>query len=278
MTEQSHMPVEQLPITLFDSVVLAVRSPAGDIYLNTRDLCATLALNESSQLRRMRRNDLRLASFRVQDDRQVRTLTFLLIDDLSLWLLGVQAPKASEEARERLLYTRRYLESAVRRAFAQLAGLPDAPSQHIEDLRDLDQIDTALRQLESLGKRQETLEQSQDRARQVFRDMAATIRELQTRIQALEQQARTRLAPEQRGTIYQLVQQWGQARARHDSKLSEGAAIRRCWVEFNTRFDLATYADLPAARYDEAVQFISQHHHALTGAAPIAGEQRGMEL
>ncbi len=48
-------PAEQLPITLFGAVVLAVRAGDGAIFLSVRDVCATLSIDFSSQLRRLRR-------------------------------------------------------------------------------------------------------------------------------------------------------------------------------------------------------------------------------
>src|SRR5204862_7998824 len=47
-------PAEQLPITLFDAVVLAVRADDGTISLAVRDICQALAIDVSTQLRRVR--------------------------------------------------------------------------------------------------------------------------------------------------------------------------------------------------------------------------------
>ena len=49
-----HTPAEQLPITLFDAVVLAVRTDDGTISLAIRDVCQALAIDFSTQLRRIR--------------------------------------------------------------------------------------------------------------------------------------------------------------------------------------------------------------------------------
>jgi hypothetical protein len=272
-------PVEQLPVPLFDGVVLAVRDRESKIYLGLRDLCTTLSLDVSSQRRRIVANEsLHLKPFRVLLDQQFRTLDFLLLDDLSLWLLGIQERRVGANVRERLSYIKRYLEAAVRAAFAQVTGLPEDPSSNIEELRELDRIEQALKVLEELGHRQATLEASQDRARVAFRDLTTVVQELRTRIAAIEQQARSRISPTQRNTLYRMVQRWGTARAEHDSRLTTGMAIRKTWVEFNTRFGITTYTDLPAARFDEAVQFIKQQYTALTGQQLDAIEQTGLDL
>lgn len=272
-------PQEQLPVPLFDGVVLAVRAADGRIYLDLRDLCATLGLDPSSQRRRIQASEeLHLASFRVTiDQQQLRTRDFLLLEDVPIWLLSVQQRRVAPEVRERFAYVKTYLVDAVRRAFNLLTGLPDAPSSAIEELSDLDRIDLALNQLAELGRRQEAIEQSQERARSAYRDLNTLLRELRERVQALEAQARNKLTPEQRGTLYRMVQTWGQARAERGAARRPGVMIRTCWGEFNARFGLSTYTDLPAARYDEAVQFVKDRYRTLTGDELTAAEQLGLE-
>jgi hypothetical protein len=280
MSERSDVPPrpqEQLPVPLFDGVVLAVRSADGQIYLGLRDLCLTLGLDPSSQRRRITTDEaLHLVVFRVLVDRQFRSLDFLLLDDVPIWILSVQQRRVAPEVRERFGYVKSYLVDAVRRAFSQITGLPEAPSNTIEDLRDLDRIDLAFSQLAELSERQTDIEHSQDRARVAYRDLAALVRELRERIQQLEQVTRQRLSATQRGTIYQLVQQWGNARAAATAGLTPGTAIRKCWAELSARFGVSTYTDLPAARYDEIVQFVKNQYEALTGRTLDAAEQQGL--
>lgn len=277
MDRDTHqIPREQLPITLFDGAVLAVRAADGAIYLVVQDLCTALGLIPSSQLRAIRADErLHLAAFRLRIGHQVRTLDCLLLDDIPLWLIKVRPPRGDSQAAERLRYVQAYLVASVQSAFAALTGLPDAPSNQIEDLQDLDAINRSLQALRELGERQGRLEESQDRAREVWRDLAAQIRqiqgvlplvaELQTRLQEVEQQLSQRMSPAQRNTIYRLVQAYGEARAARATATKPGAEIRKCWAEFNARFGIATYTDLPAARVDEAVQFVKAQYRALTG-------------
>lgn len=85
-------------------------------------------------------------------------------------------------------------------------------------------------------------------------------------LEALEQQdarvtvleARMDAAPilgEQLGTIYRLGQQLGQATGNY----------RQAWGLFKTRFNLASYRDLPTHRYEEAVRFLRIQISAYTG-------------
>ena len=273
--DDTHIPREQLPIKQSDGAVLAVRAADGSIFLVVQDLCTVVGLTTSSQLRAIRADErLHLAAFRLRIGNQVRTLDCLLLDDIPLWLINVRPRRDNVQARERLRYVQAYLIASVRSVFAVLTGLPDAPSNQIEDLHELDALDQALQALRELGVRQDLLEESQDQAREAWRNITAQVRELRgvlplvaelrTRLQQVEQLDQ-RMSPEQRNTIYRLVQAYSEARAVRASQSKPGVEIRRSWAEFNARFAIATYIDLPAARFDEAVQFVRGHYCALTG-------------
>ena len=267
-------PREQLPVPLFDSAVLAVRGADGRIFLSLRDICTVLGLVLSGQRRRIRGNSrLTLQPFRVIIQGQLRNADFLLLDDVPLWLLTVQINRVSDDVRMRVDYIQTYLVTSVQRAFGELTGLTlgDQPSSAIEDLRELDRIDEAFQRLADVSSRQ-------DRAAHVVRDILDQLREMRDRVQQLESLAKSRINPQQRGTIYQMVQTWGEARAIRTPNLEAGAAIRTCWREINARFGVSTYTDLPAARYDEIVQFIKEQYRALTGEDLGAAEQGRMDL
>jgi hypothetical protein len=193
--------------------------------------------------------------------------------DVPLWLLTVQINRVSDDVRTRVDYIQTYLVASVQRAFGELTGLTlgEQPSSAIEDLRELDRIDEAFQRLAEVSSRQ-------DRAAHVVRDILEELREMRDRVQQLESLAKSRISPQQRGTIYQMVQTWGEARALRTSNLEAGAAIRICWREVNAHFGVSTYTDLPAARYDEIVQFIKRQYHALTGEDLGATEQGRMDL
>ena len=98
------------------------------------------------------------------------------------------------------------------------------------------------------------------------------IEALHTRMQELEQQIQIRMSPEQRNTIYRLVQAYGEARATR-SAAKPGVALRKSWAEFNARFGIATYTDLGAASFDDAVQFVKAQYRTLTGSDLETGTQ-----
>ena len=269
---------EQLPITLFESVVLAVRVSDGLIYLSLRDLCTVLGLNLSSQRRRIVANSRlqpSLIRLRVRTAGGRQEQDFFLLDNLSVWLMSVQERRVGPNAAQRLGYVQEYLEQAVRAAFAALTGLPEDSSRQIEDLHELERIDHAF---EALAERQGALEQSQDRARTAWRDMAAQVRALTDRVQQLEQQVSSKISDAQRGVIYQMVQTWGAAKAARETNHPRSAAYQACWALVKARFKLSRYEDLPASKYDECITFIRSSYRALTGEDLEANEQGKLDL
>jgi len=63
----------------------------------------------------------------------------------------------------------------------------------------------------------------------------------------------------------------GARSARHCVAAERG--VPALLAEFNARFGIATYTDLPANRFDEAVQFVQAQYRALTGDDLPAGIQ-----
>lgn len=183
------VPSEQLPVTAFGSVVLAVRHPDGTIYLSIRDLCDIIGISRSSQMRRLRAHtDLSqgLALFQVRTPGGPQAQDFLALEKVPAWLLSVSTARSPVEVRDKLSYLQSYLVREVYAAFARLVGLSEQSSRQVEDLGELSRIDIAVG---ALAERQAQIEQSQDRARDAWRDLARQVRELTDRIAAMEQES-----------------------------------------------------------------------------------------
>jgi hypothetical protein len=278
-------PAEQLPITLFDAVVLAVRAEDGAIYLAIRDVCQALAIDFSTQLRRIRNHAVLaegLARFRIATPGGAQAQDFLELERIPTWLLMINAARVGEPVRPRLLWLQRYIVREVYRSFAALAGLSEDASRQIEDLTDLQRLDSALAELaerqESLETRQGAIETSQDQARQAWRDLRAEIRAIAQRVATMEQRVGGVISREQRGYLYQLVQAWGAAKAAREPRLTKAATYAACWTLLKAKYRIARYEDLPSAKYADCVAFIRQSYQALTGEELNLPEQGTLDL
>lgn len=111
MTDQDtavQAPTEQTPVTLFGLPCLAVRAADGSIYLAIRDLCLTLGIQLSPQLRRIRHHrqlSKGLVRFRVQTEGGLQAQDFLHLQVIAAWLLMINtSSRTREEVRTRLDY------------------------------------------------------------------------------------------------------------------------------------------------------------------------------
>jgi hypothetical protein len=261
---------ERLPVTLFDQVVLAIRGDDGLIYLGVSDICAIVNLASWSQLRRIRANeDLAEGLVRAAVDTGygIKEQYFLQLDLYPAWLIGVTTRRVSASTRGRIQHLKRYLIAEVYAAFARITGLPEASSRAIEDLRDLDQIETSLTDLTT---RQQQLEESQARARHAWRDLDA-------RVRALEGQRTETITEAQRGYLYTIVQAWGKARAERDPSAARNP-YAACWATLKARFRISRYEDLPIREYTNAVVLVRAAYRQLTGEDLDIPEQSSLDL
>ncbi len=267
-SDSARTPVEQVVVTLFDLPCLAVRDEDGAVSIVVADLCAALGIRADAQLRRIQRHEhlnAGLTPFRIRRGNRIETVQCLHLQLTAGWLVQIPTARVQATVRDRLRYLQLHLLDAVWQAFATLTGLP-AQATQIEDLQELDRVDQALRALEDLATRQATLETSQERARDVWRQMQERLQEMAGRVAELEHRVGGRLSTAQRGQLYHLVQTWASARAQKATSLSREAVHAACWSEIKTRFGpVARYEDMNPAQYTEAVAYIKQQYRALTG-------------
>jgi P22_AR N-terminal domain len=276
MSDPATEPTEQLPISLFESVILAVRDTDGAIYLSIRDICQSIGIAPNVQLRRLRTHMILsegISTFRVQTAGGMQRQEFLTLELIPTWLLMINSARVLEAAKPKLVWFQRYIVREVYSAFAALAGLP-SNSQQIEDLDDLRRIDAAFT---TLSERQQALETSQDRARGAWKELRDEIRAIANRVVALEQ-GTTPISREQRGYIYHAVHAWAAAKIARESRLGQDAALMACWVAVKTRYRVARYEDIATANYADCVAFINEQYRALTGSELTIPEQRSLEL
>lgn len=281
MSDSARTPVEQVVVTLFDLPCLAVRDEDGSIFVVVADLCAALGIRADAQLRRIQRHEYLnagLMPFRIRRGNRIETVQCLHLQLTAGWLVQIPTARVQATVRDRLRYLQLHLLDAVWQAFATLTGLP-AQAAQIEDLQELDSVDQALRALEDLATRQATLETSQERARDAWRQMQERLQEMAGRVAELEHRVGGRLSTAQRGHLYHLVQAWASVRAQKATSLSREAVHAACWSEIKTRFGpVARYEDMNPAQYTEAVAYIKQQYRALTGEDLVLPAQDELPL
>ena len=147
--------------------------------------------------------------------------------------------------------------------------MPVGPSSNIEDLRDLARYDEAIR---GIAEHQQGIDESQEKARQAWRDHERRIRTLEEQLADSSVLSRA-----QRGTIYQLVQTWAQARVDHQG-VSSATAFGGCWAAVKARYKVAKYEDIRASQFDDCVAYIEAAYRQITGLTPAIPEQGELPL
>lgn len=252
-------PVERQIVTFFEHPCQVVRLRNGTIYVNLRDLCDAVGLNYRAQLRRMRADeDLRdgIQEFRVPTAGGMQETAFLILEFVPTWITNVDRSRAGAVVQERLRFLRLFIVREVYGAISRAAGLPEGGSREIDDLNDLQRFDTAV---QGLAERQQALEQSQDRARQAWRDHEERLRKVEALLGSTEV-----LSTGQRGHLHQLVQRWGQARMDKEG-VSGQLAFASIWATLKARYNVAKYEHIPARQYADCVAFIKRNYQELTG-------------
>lgn len=265
-------PIETLVVTFFEHPCLTARTTDGTIVLSMRDLCDAVGLRLSAQLRRLRADaDLRDGLFRLRAPTAggMQELDFLMLEYVAAWVSTVDRSRASAVVQERLRYLRIFTIRHVNEAITKAAGLPEGPSRAIEDLRDLARYDEAIR---GIAERQQGMDESQEKARQAWRDHERRIRALEVQVAESSVLSRT-----QRGVIYQLVQIWSQARIDRQA-MSSAAAFSGCWAAVKARYKVAKYEDIRAAQFDDCVAYIEASYRQLTGEALVLPTQGELPL
>lgn len=197
MQENIHDPVETLVITFFEHSVLAARVQDGTIYMAISDLCEAVDLNYRAQLRRLRADqDIKdgVQQVRLPTPGGFQAQYCLLLEYVPTWISTVDRARASDTVKERLRYLPRHIIREVYDSITQVAGLPAGQSRNIEDLRDLEKFDNAI---QGIAGHQHALEESQEKARQAWKDHERRIRELEERLGQIGP-----ISNAQRGQIY----------------------------------------------------------------------------
>lgn len=255
----SNDPVERQVVTFFEHPCQVVRLHDGTIYISFADLCDAVGLNRRAQLRRVRADqDLRdgIQAFRVATAGGMQEVPFLILEFVPSWITSVDRSRASPVVQERLRYLRLFSIREVYGAISRAAGLPESGGREIEDLNDLQRFDAAM---QGLAERQQAFEQSQDRARQAWKDHEDRLRLIESMLGSSEV-----LSTGQRGHIHQLVQVWAQARIDREG-VSNGLAFATIWSAIKARYNVAKYEHIPARQYADCVAFITRNYEQLTG-------------
>ena len=269
-----HVPVAQAQRTIEfygDPLTVAVMSD-DEVYVPVRPIAEFLGLDWSSQLQRIRRDEVlaRRATTLVvtTTDESRREMVCLPLDLLPGWLFGISPNRVRPELAPKL---HRYREECFRvlwRAFQADAlaavGKAERLSSPSSGLMHIREMGLAIAQM---AEQQIALEQRVDTHADRLDKAAQVIRAFDRRLGALEDQLHptTHLTDAQAADVAAAVKALAELLTAHDASKNQYQGV---FTELYRRFRVSSYKQLCQDQYAPVIAFLADWSHALQAANP----------
>jgi DNA-directed RNA polymerase beta' subunit len=264
------VPVEQKAVEFYDDEIVAVRVDDGTVLVPIRPICDLLGLNWSGQRQRIMRDAVLskktqpcvvVTHTQGQPDQRREMLT-LPLDYISGFLFGINANRAKESVRAKLIQYQEECYQVLDEAFRE-GRLTSEPS--FSDLLNEDtpavQAYRALQQLTLLARNQVLLE-----AR--IGDHALMIGDLDRRLEQVEDilgDEERHVTPDQASQISQAVKTVAMRLSKKSGRNEYGGV----YGELYRKFGITSYKQLPAAKFEEAMSWLNEWRESIEGDVPF---------
>lgn len=255
---------EQREVTFYDDLITAVKGEDGDVYVPIRPICDLLSVDWSSQRRRIER-DLVLstvvvtATVAAADGRQ-REMSALPLRYLNGWLFGISAIRVkNDEVRENLIRYQHDCYQVLFDAFGQNA-VTAAPDPLIDELLKGDSPEAQAYQMAmavaNMARQQLSIKAEVERAKSQLTDH-------ENRLQIIEADRGDDNRYVTNSQAIQIAQGVKQI-ALELSKRSKRNEFGGVYGELHRQFSVPGYKQLPAPKFNEAMNFLRQWWEAIT--------------
>lgn len=266
--ERDLVPVEEKQVAFYGDQLTAVRADDGRVYAVISHMCDALGIDTQGQTRRIQRQNVLARGYTwvdilsTQGDvTQRRRVQVLRVDLVPLWLTGISTRSIKDEqTREKLV---RYQEEAADVLWEAFQEGRLTAGESFDDLLqvadpDLVQAYHVAQAVVRLARNQIMLEA---RLTGRIEDHERRLEELET---TLGDPGRA-ITPAQATHLSQAVK----AIAMQLSEKSGRNEFGGVWGEFYRRFEIPTYRELPASRFEEAMQWFTEWWQQVAGSADI---------
>lgn len=255
--------VEQKTIGFYDDDLIAVRAEDGQIYVSLKHMCDAIGIARQSQARRIRDHHVLSKGYsggtimippglRGGGGRQQAGL--LRVDLVPLWLSGIDVKRVRDEVRPKLEKYQEEVAKVLWEAF-QSGRLSTGPS--IDDLLQKDtpavRAYKVARAIADLALNQVVLESRLDEYENRLSVIEATLSDPQRQ-----------LSSDQAMHISQAVK----TIALEMGKRSGRNEFQGVYGELYRRYEIPSYRELPATKFDEAMNFLRDWYASLVDHAP----------
>ena len=265
MTDSALIPTEQKTILFYDDEITAVRTEDGRVFVPIRPIVERLGLSWSGQRERVIRDRVLSAEAatvrvtRTEDDRQIaRELFCIPLDYLSGFLFGISAERVKLEYQEDVIRYQRECYKVLSEALSEGRLITDITFDDLLQTADPNvvqayQIAQAVMRLA----RNQILIESR---------LTGRLEDHESRLITLESQLSDtgrHVTPDQASQLSQAVKAVAIELGRKSGRNEFGAI----YGELYRKFGITSYKMLPARRFDEAIQFLTNWHESITEVA-----------
>lgn len=272
MNDSSLIPIEQRTVLFYDDEITAVLVDIeGEqrVYVPVRPICDFLGVSWTGQRRRINRDlvlseEVKRVNVTFTDSRHdtmIREVICLPLDFINGFLFGLNPNRAKEEVRERLVLYQRECYRVLADAFLQQETAVSSTEASLMQVREMALAIARLAEEQiEFDRRLVSTETRLDTA-------AAVVGDVQKRLTAVEQKlaSDTAVTDEQAMQISQAVK----AIALAVGKQSGKNEFQGVYGELYRRFGITSYKLLPAAKFAEAMAFLTEWYVNLTGSEDI---------
>ena len=265
--EKALVPVEQRIVEFYEDQVPAIRLADGDVFVVVRSICDNLGVAWSPQRRRILRDpvladELTPVTVTVTGTGQQVDALCLPLKYIPGFLFGINADRVKPEVRDRLIRYQRECYDVLAEAFQEgrLTADPVLDDLLLSD-SDAVQAYKMLQALVKLARNQVLLEaQLQTHSAQLV-DHDQRLENLET---TLGDTGRL-VTPDQASQLSQAVKTVALALGKKSGRNEFGGV----YGELYRKFGITGYKQLPAARFQQAMDWLTQWHENLAGPLPF---------
>jgi len=257
------VPVEQKQVLFYDDQITAVivqRAEAQQVYVPLRPLCGFLGVAWTAQRQRILRDPV-LSEVMTPvivtitgSGQQVETLC-LPLDYLNGWLFGINATRVKDEVRNRLIRYQRECYKVLAEAFQEgrLTADPDFDA--------LLKLDTPEVQAYRMAMAVAKLARQQILLRNRVEDHEQRLEQIEAELGRPERFVSSSQAMEISQAVKAVAVALGQRSGRNE--------FGGVYGELYRQFEVTSYKQMPASRFEKAMTFLTDWHQSLIGDSPF---------
>jgi hypothetical protein len=266
MNDEALVPVDQKTVEFYGDELIAIRAVDGQIYVSFRHLCKALGLDRASQVQRVRRHEILTEGYEggamMASPGGQQRAGVLRVDLVPLWLAGVDTKRVKSEIRDKLKRYQREAAKVLWEAFQE--GRLTADPAFDELLQTDSEAVSAYKMIQGmlkLARSQILLEARIDRHEAQLGNVEDRLEQVEATLGDPDRQ----VTPEQASQISQAVKAVAMKMSERSGRNEYGGV----YGELYRKFAITSYKLLPAKRFQEAMDFLTQWHQSMVGDEPF---------